>query len=101
MKDRRNGVGKPAFKLAPLGNGQVSALTAPDLRVPGFFDDVLQLVISQASTANVWWPPFRLTAFSPPGGSRHLFQRFPFSMGFTICALFGSMPDLTGRSTLL
>ena len=51
--DRRNGVGKPVFKLAPLGNGQVFALTAPDLHVPGIPDDMLQQVISQASTANV------------------------------------------------
>ena len=53
IKDRRNGVGKLVFKLAPDGNGQVFALTAPDLRVPGIPDDVLQQVISQASTANV------------------------------------------------
>ena len=49
IKDRRNGVGKPVFKLAPLGNGQVFALTAPDLHVAGIPDDVLQQVISQAS----------------------------------------------------
>ena len=59
IKDRRNGVGKPVFKLAPFGNGQVFAFTAPDLHVPGIPDDALQLVISQAShlaqdrTANV------------------------------------------------
>ena len=53
IKDRRNGVGKPVFKLAPFGNGQVFTLTAPDLRVPGIPDEVLQQVISQASTANV------------------------------------------------
>ena len=58
-KDRRNGVGKPVFKLAPFGNGQLFDLTAPHLRVPGIPDDVLQQVISQAShlaqkrTANV------------------------------------------------
>ena len=43
----------PVFKLVPLGNGQLSALTAPDLRIPGIPDGVLQKVISQASTANV------------------------------------------------
>ena len=53
IKDRRNGVGKPVFKLAPFGNGEVFARTAPDLHVPGIPDDVLQQVISQASTANV------------------------------------------------
>ena len=53
IKDRRNGIGKPVFKLAPLGNGHVFALTAPDLCVPGVSSDVLQRVNSQASTANV------------------------------------------------
>ena len=53
IKDRRNGVGKPVFKLAPLGNGQLFALTAPDLHVPGIPADMLQQAISQASTANV------------------------------------------------
>ena len=33
IKDRRNGVGKPVFNLAPFENGQVFALAAPDLRV--------------------------------------------------------------------
>ena len=74
IKDRRNGVGKPVFKLAPFGNGQVFALTAPDLCVLGIPDDVSQQVISQASTANVCRPPFRLTAFSRPP----FFRGFPF-----------------------
>ena len=59
IKDRRNGVGKPVFKLVPFGNGQLFDLTAPHLHVPGISGDVLQQVISQAShlaqsrTANV------------------------------------------------
>ena len=32
----------------------------------------------------------RLPAFSPPGGSRRLFLRFPVSMGSTLCVLFDS-----------
>ena len=32
-------MGKPVFKLAPLGNEQLFDLTAPDLRVPGIPDD--------------------------------------------------------------
>ena len=43
----------PVLKLVLLGNGQVFALTAPDLHVPGIPDGVLQQVISEASTANV------------------------------------------------
>ena len=49
----RIGVGKPQFKLAPFGRGQLFTLVAPDLCVPGVSSEVLQRVISQASTANV------------------------------------------------
>ena len=53
IKDRRNGVGKPVFKLAPFGSGLLLAFVAPDLCVPGISNEVLQRVISQSSTANV------------------------------------------------
>ena len=53
FKDRRKGVGKPVFKLAPFGSGQLFTLVAPDLCVPGVSPEVLQRVLSQASTANV------------------------------------------------
>ena len=53
IMDRRNGVGKPVFKLAPFGSGQLFTLAAPDLCVPGVPGEVLQKVISQASTDNV------------------------------------------------
>ena len=53
IKDRGNGVGKPVFKLAPFGRGQLFALVTPDFCVPGVSSEVLQRVISQASTANV------------------------------------------------
>ena len=53
IEDRRNGVGKPVCKLAPFGSGQLFALIAPHLCVPGVSNEVLQRVISQASTANV------------------------------------------------
>ena len=53
MKDRRNGVGKPVFKLASLGSGQTFTLVAPDLSVPGVSPEVLQRVLSEASTTNV------------------------------------------------
>ena len=33
IKDLRNGVGKPVFKLAPFGSGQLFTLVAPDLCV--------------------------------------------------------------------
>ena len=34
VKDCRNGIGKPVFKLAPLGSGQTFMLVASDLSVP-------------------------------------------------------------------
>ena len=73
---------KPLFQLFPFGNGQLFALTAPNLRILGILDGVLQ----QVSLSSQLGPmcdgrPFRLSAFSPLGGSRPLFLRFPFSMG--------------------
>ena len=53
IKDRRNGIGEPVFKLASLGSGQTLTLVAPDLSIPGVSPEVLQRVLSQACTANV------------------------------------------------
>ena len=53
IKDRRNGVGKPVFKLAPLGSGQTFTLVTPDLSVPGILPEVLQRVLSQANRPHV------------------------------------------------
>ena len=53
IKDRRNGIGKPVFKLAPLGSGQTFTLVAPDLSVPGISLEVLQRVLSQANRLHV------------------------------------------------
>ena len=52
IKDRRNGVGKQVFKLAPFESGQLFAVVTPDLCVLGILG-MFQRVISQASTANV------------------------------------------------
>ena len=52
IKGRRNGVGKPVFKLASLGSGQTFTLVAPDLCLPGVSREVLQRILSQAN-ANV------------------------------------------------
>ena len=79
IKDRRNGVGKPVFKLAPFGDGQLFDLTAPDLRVPGIPDDVLQQVISQASTARLCdGRPFASPLFRRLAGRGPSFRGFPF-----------------------
>ena len=53
IKDRRNGVGKPVFKLASLGSGQTFDFVSPDLSVPGVSPEVLRRVLSQANKANV------------------------------------------------
>ena len=53
IKDPRNGVGKPVFKLSALGSGQTLTLVAPDLCVPGVSPDVLQRALSQANKVNV------------------------------------------------
>ena len=53
IKDRRNGIGKPVFKLAPLGSGQTFTLVAPDLSFPGVSPEVLQRVLSQANRLHV------------------------------------------------
>ena len=49
IKDRRNGVGKPVFKLVSLGSGQTLTLVTPVLSVTGISPDVLR-VLSQANT---------------------------------------------------
>ena len=53
IKDRRNGIGKPVFKLASLGSGQTFTLVTPELSVSGGSPDVLQRVLSQANKVNV------------------------------------------------
>ena len=48
--DRRYGVGKPVFKLAPLGHEQLFDVTAPNLCEPYISDVALQQIVSEAST---------------------------------------------------
>ena len=85
IKDRRNGVGKPVFKLASLGSGQSFILVAPDLCVPDVSTEVLQRILSQASTANVW-----MAAFSPP----RLFAAWRVEAPFSAASLFGGLCNL-------
>ena len=53
IKDRRNGIVKLLFKLAPLGSGQSFTLVVPDLCVPGISLEVFQRVLSQANGPHV------------------------------------------------
>ena len=53
IKDRRNEVGKPVFKLVPFGSRQTFTLVTPELSIPGVSPEVLQRVLSQANKVNV------------------------------------------------
>ena len=48
--DRRNGVGKPVFKLAPPEHELLFDVTALNLCEPNISDVVLQQIVSEAST---------------------------------------------------
>ena len=48
--DRRNGVGKKVFRLAPFGHEQLFNVIAPNLREPHISDVVLQQIVTEAST---------------------------------------------------
>ena len=101
IKDRSNGVGKSECKLALSGNGQLFALTASDLHVPGILDTCCNRSSLKPARPLCDGRSFVPPAFSPPGGSRALFRRFPFSMGFTFFALSGSILDLAVRNAML
>ena len=53
IKDRRNGVRKSVFILAPLGSRQTFALVSPDVPIPRVTSETLQRILSQASTHRV------------------------------------------------
>ena len=58
IKDRSNGIGKPVFKLAPFGSGQMFTLVAPDLSVAGIPDGVLQRVLLKPTRSMCDGRPF-------------------------------------------
>ena len=87
IKDRNNGVGKPVFKLASLGSGQLFTLVSLDLSVLGVSAEVLQLVVSEANVQCVMAavsPPRLFAAWrvEAPFSAAYLFDGF-----FTLCAL--------------
>ena len=53
IRDRRNGVGKPVFKVAFVGSGQTVTFVTLELSVPGVSPEVLQRGLSQANKVNV------------------------------------------------
>ena len=87
----------PVFKLAPLGNGQVFALTAPDLHVPGIPDGVATGSLSRQHGQCV------MAALSPPrffarlAGGGSSFRCFPFRWALQF--VFSLVRSLTLRVT--
>ena len=61
IKDRRNGVGKPVFKLASLGSGQTFTLVASELSVPGIPPEVVATCSLSSQQGQCV-----IAAFSPP-----------------------------------
>ena len=57
-------------------------------------------ITSQASTANVWWPPFSPLRFFAAWRVEAPFPKFQFPIGSTFCALFESLPDCARRNIL-
>ena len=90
-KDRRNGIGKLVFTLAPFGSAQFFfTLVALDLCVRGIPGEVLQWGhLGQCVMAAL--SPFRF--FAAWRVETLFFPRFPFPMGSTLCALFDSPSD--------
>ena len=106
IKDRRNGVGKPVFKLASLGSGQLFTLVSPDSVCSWCFSDgsvaTCSLSSHQASgvTLRIARPMcdgrlFAFSPFSPPGESRRPFLQLPSPVGSTFCGLAKSCPGET------
>ena len=89
IKDHSNGVGKSECKLALPGNGQVFALLLLICMFLVFLTTCCNRSSLKPARPLCDGRPSAPPAFSPPGGSRALFPRFPFSMGFTFCALSG------------
>ena len=48
--DSRSGIGKPVFRLDPVGREQKVTIISPGLCAPHITDDVLQQVVDEAST---------------------------------------------------
>ena len=91
ITDRRNGIGKPGFKLASLGSGQTFTLVAPDLCGPGVSPEVLQRVSLSSQHGQCVMPaisPFPL--FRRLAGRGAIFRGFPFRLVLQLCALFDS-----------
>ena len=92
MKTKETGLENLRSNLLPLECGLTLTLVAIDLCVLGVSLEELQRVLSlKPARPNAWRMPFRFFVFSPYGGSRRLFQRFPFFDGFyTLFSCFAS-----------
>ena len=90
IKDRQKRNGKLVFKLDPLVSGQTFTLVTPDLSVPGISLEVLQRVLSQASTASCVMAAPSPHRFFAAWRVEALFLFFPISMGSTFGGPFDS-----------
>ena len=106
IKDRRNGVGKPAFKLAPLGNGQVFAHTAPDRHVPVFLGVCCNKSSLKPARPLCDGRPFASPLFRRLAGRGSFFRGFPFrwALQFVVslvhCTTFRDLAPCTRKDSL-
>ena len=78
IKDRRNGVGKPVFKIAPFGSGQLFILVARDLCVPVFLVKRCNGSSLKPARPMCDGRPFASPLFRRLAGRGALFRGFPF-----------------------
>ena len=98
-KESKDGERDKTVEERKLGSGQTFTFVAPDLSVSGISPEILQRVLSQADRPHVRWPPFRLSAFSPPGWSRLFFLFFLFRWSLRLAAFLIRGSTLHGSSS--
>ena len=78
IKKRRNCVGSQVFKLVSCGNGQLFALTAPDLRIPVFQIECCNRSSLKSERPMCDGRPFASPLFRRLAGRGTFFRGFPF-----------------------
>ena len=108
MKDRRNGAGKPSVQTCTIWKQTgVCSLSLCSSSACSWYS---LMCCNRSSLKPAIWlriaraicdvRPFASLLFRCVAGRGPFFRGFTFSVGFTICALSGSMPGPSGRSTL-
>ena len=93
VPDRRNGVGKPLFKLAPFGIGQLFTPVSPDLCVPGVSSEVFATGHLSSQHGQCVMAALSPHRFFAAWRVEAPFSAVSLSDGFYTCALFDSLPD--------